>query len=158
MVNGWSYRDSLTIDGDSIAAWGKKVCGSSPRLLIYLILWPAPTSGLLPRKLANNVKNVQKFIAMAMTNVKVLHLLLTSQSSKILHDGLLRLFYWNYLFFFKFNRLERLKLTTTKKNWEVGEGRISISTGRLRTIGVFVSHLVLTITTWMPRKYFCSLS
>ena len=49
MVNGWSYRDSLTIDGDSIAAWGKKVCGSSPRLLIYLLLWPAPTSGLLPR-------------------------------------------------------------------------------------------------------------
>lgn len=63
-----------------------------------------------------------------------------------------------FFFFLEFNRLERLKLTKKKKNWEVGEGRISISTGRLRTIGVFVSHLVLAITTWMPRKYFCSLS
>lgn len=53
----------------------------------------------------------------------------------------------------KINKHKRQKKT---ERWERGGYPFRLDVQGL--IGVFVSHLVLAITTWMPHKYFCSLS
>ena len=65
-----------------------------------------------------------------MTNVKVLHLLLTFQGPNFYMMAVLDYF---IEIIFLFCNLIVGKTKINKKNWEVGEGRISISNGRPRT-------------------------
>ena len=70
-----------------------------------------------------------------MTNVKVLHLLLTFQGPNFYMMAVLDYFI-EIIFLFCNLIVGKTKINKNKrqkKNWEVGEGRISISTGRPRT-------------------------